>query len=541
MKSLSLVQSKRAGKWILPIIIFVLIIVLRIPAILCKAEINVDESLFAAQALRYYINPTPWGGVDSTTSGPLNTLPFYIISIVAGPWTFQRIHLFAAAMQAVIGLFTWKILRKTCCPTVATSGTIIYILFIAVAQSDDFVHFSSELIPATMLAAATYCMARAHNRDSAHNKAWSYCGCLLAGTAPWAKLQAAPISLIFLFYAVLMTYIHWGRRHDEGGSKNLQVAYIMFAYSLPTIIVLILVIANGAVQDFLQSYVLRNFGYAGGSDAGFVIRVVKLFLSASPARAITLGLAFITIGWSLLKFPGWETSSNQWKCWFTFLTIQFGAALLSVAKPPYGFPHYAWFLIVPGILLIAAIMQTLCSEQTQAKTLLDGSSYKNTVIILTTALILSIQIAYFPKTLLNTRYNLGRQPDSFQALVSERISARVDGSKTLGVWGWAPSLYVSTALAPASRHAIGHYVIEDSPQRDHFRQSFITDLKKSRPRVIVDTVASGLFRWGEWPKESRIESFSELTEMLRSEYQLVEEVRISPESTPVRIYLLSSQ
>ena len=63
------------------LLVFGALLVLRLPQIKWNAEVNPDESQMLAQAMRLLSHPVPWRDMDSTTSGPLNTmwlsLPMY--------------------------------------------------------------------------------------------------------------------------------------------------------------------------------------------------------------------------------------------------------------------------------------------------------------------------------------------------------------------------------------------------------------------------------------------------------------------------------
>jgi hypothetical protein len=120
--------------------------------------------------------------------------------------------------------------------------------------------------------------------------------------------------------------------------------------------------------------------------------------------------------------------------------------------------------------------------------------------------------------------------------IAIRIRAHRREAQSLGVWWWTPGLYVEAGMMPATRHVIGHYVIDPHPLRDRFRQTFLADLKRRFPEVFVDAVAPGCFMW-KWKGDERIESFSELIDFIANDYRHAEEIRTDGSSHPIRIFV----
>ena len=104
------------------------------------------------------------------------------------------------------------------------------------------------------------------------------------------------------------------------------------------------------------------------------------------------------------------------------------------------------------------------------------------------------------------------------------------------VWGWMPGLYVETGIPPGTRHAVCHFVIDPGPSRDRLRASFLGDIQREAPDVIVDAIADGCFRWG-WGRRERLDSFPELALLVQRDYTLVEERSFGEGGDPVRVYV----
>ena len=71
-----------------------------------------------------------------------------------------------------------------------------------------------------------------------------------------------------------------------------------------------------------------------------------------------------------------------------------------------------------------------------------------------------------------------------------------------------------SAIPPATRDAVGYYLIGDSPFKgplqDHFRRRFVSDLGRTKPDMFIDAVAPGAFRASYWTDNDGFESDSAL-------------------------------
>ena len=75
-----------------------ILFLLRLPSALVSRELNVDESLFLSQAMKFTVDPRPWIGADVTTSGPLNSYFLSLFLLLGFKATFVLIHLLAAIL-----------------------------------------------------------------------------------------------------------------------------------------------------------------------------------------------------------------------------------------------------------------------------------------------------------------------------------------------------------------------------------------------------------------------------------------------------------
>jgi hypothetical protein len=128
----------------------------RLRSMMYNGEINVDESQFLAQLLRYKIDPIPWRGVDGGSSGPLNT---WVISWA--PIFGLKIDYFAARVTGLLCL--WFM----CCGLALSISEIVgrrialilatpAITLLLTTLNLDYVYFSSEQLPIALFAWSIY-------------------------------------------------------------------------------------------------------------------------------------------------------------------------------------------------------------------------------------------------------------------------------------------------------------------------------------------------------------------------------------------------
>ncbi len=128
-----------------------------------------------------------------------------------------------------------------------------------------------------------------------------------------------------------------------------------------------------------------------------------------------------------------------------------------------------------------------------------------------------------------------------QTGASEQIAATIQEMKqtrpikSLAIWGWEPGVYVLTGTPPATRDAIGHFVISNGPLQSYFRKRFVGDLREGKPDLFVDSVARGAFMW-YWSERDGYESDPELKSFIEQNYVLVGELPLTARARPVRFF-----
>lgn len=512
--------------WLVVPVIAAVVMLARLPAIRLNDEMNVDESQMMAQALRLGVDTVPWRGMDGTTSGPVNSWALHLAHLAGMPLAYPWIHALSAAILASVCVLTYAALRQIAGKAEALAGSAAAAAFVALAQGmGDFCHYSSELIPALLTAGALLCIARRLTRPEHATMLDGTAGFLL-GFMPWAKLQSVVAA------GVLCLSIAWLILREERRGSKLR-ALLLFAISaaLPTVLILGPVLLAGAWTDFWMSYVKANAAYAKGAGLLGTAKNFLTLLTHAPASAVLSGTLLFAAVWWAFRRPGWTHASLPLRQFLLIAVVLSAASVFAVLKPGQLFGHYQLLLFQPVVLVAACLLRIWLSDPT-ARTRLPG--------VLFAVLLLGFQLRAVPAA-----FRQAREVWWLRAKVERAPHRRIladlrtlaPAAKGMVVWGWMPRLYVETGIPPATRHAICHFLIEPGPARDYLRASFLADIQREKPDVIVDAVASGCFRWMGWNATNRLQSFPALDEYVRQNYMLAAERNFTREADPLRIYV----
>ena len=231
--------------------------------------------------------------------------------------------------------------------------------------------------------------------------------------------------------------------------------------------------------------------------------------------------------------PGWKSANPAARKFLLVSALFVASTALAMLTPGIFFPHYLLLLLQPTSLVAACILG------------IWGASRQPVVWARYTGVLFGVCMLGIPLAgvipavrdagkLYQLRKSVGSTPA--REIVREIKSISPD-AKRMAVWGWMPSLYVQTGIPPATRHAICHFLIEPSPARAHLRASFLADIRREKPELIIDAVAAGCFCWSGWDSTKRLHSFPELDAYVKQNYLLVSEKNVGDEDDPVRFYV----
>jgi hypothetical protein len=516
------------------------VFLLRLPAILYPHELNPDESQMFSQGMKFLLDPVPWRSVDGTTGGPLNS---YVVTLVL--WLgikpgYVMGHTLAAALICLQLVVAYRTLLRLGSQRTAAWGMAPIVLFFCVTGINDYLHYSSELLPALLLSLGFYCavawMQDCRERSSLPRALLVFLSGLLWGAAPWSKLQAGPIS------GVLGIWMLWAIARGAAGplqtSRKVMQSLIFGAGALlPAAVILGTVVRSGVYRDFWLSYIVTSLEFTGTEpwtrtlldclQALFSIGIGPLSLMSM------LGAGLLVYGRRTSK--GLDVSPRQ-RWLYGGLLLYFGAGLFAVARPSTFFLHRLVFLVYPMACVAAGLVSRAMPV---FRSQLQGGR-KLPVPVL--ALLGAIMSYYLFNAALYVAFCAVTIPEMFhpQPDSNDRIAAVIEKLKTsrpvasMAIWGWASGVYVVSGIPPATRDAVTTYAIEKWPTQAYFGHRFVSDLRNKTPDLFVDAMAPGTFTW--WKELSAYESNSELKSYIDENYVLVDQLALVPGAKPVRFF-----
>jgi hypothetical protein len=531
------------------------LLALRWPMITWDYQFNPDESQMLAQGMRYLSHPIPWRDVDGTTSGPLNSMLLSLMMICGAPASWETARLVLWASGCLTLMFLYLTLRCFGTRAEAQLALLPTIFFYGLASLPDFFHYSSETLSTLLLSICFYLLAREWTADKPGILRLFLLG-FIAGSVPFAKLQAAPLAL----FAVAVGLGQLGYRHRENWRdwrKWWREALALLAGGAVVPCVLLgLVAANGALKDFWISYILASAQYTKEPFKARLVGEQKLFLSVSDATPYLLGMVVTLL---LLLCAGTTkkvklASRLYWPMLavLAYLLLTIASLVISgkgnwhyliLLVPPVGLLH-GLALIVGGTKLNSG-GESAPAVPRKARTKVAGqpAASGTTMVFLIWLLVffvfvVGIQCCRLPLYLGNVRFYASNQVgNSFMSQFAKQVARP---GENLSVWGWMPMFNVQSGLAPGTRDAIGHYVVTAGPYQGYFRNRYLKDLEKSRPVIFIDAVAKGAFI-PNWTDDDKHESFPELAAFIAENYTLCMNVQMAEGATPVRFYVLNER
>lgn len=474
--------------WIIGACCIAFVLVSRLPAINHRAEINRDESQMVAQAMRFAHDLMPWRAVDGTTSGPVNSWFLLGARALGLKLDHQSAHAMAAVTlaAALLGLFFAS--RRHFGSIAATIALAIAAAWLAFNQGPDFVHYSSEIVPLLLLSLALL---------FGESSLMGACiGAFLLGLVPWAKLQAGPIAAVVGLWLVFTTF-----RAATAGcmrvNRWIAVMLVGAAALLPSAVILGAIIRAGVTEDFVRSYFIANLYYAGPlSIKKLVLHLVRFAsVEAVTPWLLVVGSLFVTALFRLRR------DIRNVPPVVAFGAILMAFSLLICGRSQTFFPHYQ-LLLVPGLFLCTASTAWLFG-----KIGARPAGYA----ALAVAVFAAVQLGGALRGVRNLQQ--GSEPSAASRVI-RKVRQVTPNLGSVGIWGWAPALYVELQATPPTRHAICHYLIEPSPSREFFRVSFMRDLRASMPAVILDLSEA----YNGQSQDKSVASFAELQTFLRENY-----------------------
>ena len=124
-----------------------------------------DESWLIAGALELLHDPVPWRGADLTTSGPLNSYILLVPAALGLKISYLTARLVGLSLLIIAVICWYAFAKRIRGKFVAMSVVLPPVTFLCFVQNTDFLHYSTELLPITLLSVAAL-MASSLSKNS---------------------------------------------------------------------------------------------------------------------------------------------------------------------------------------------------------------------------------------------------------------------------------------------------------------------------------------------------------------------------------------
>jgi hypothetical protein len=465
---------------------------------------NPDEAQLLAGAITLRQHFAPWMNVDLSTAGPLSVLPLLLV-----PPGFQCARWLAALCIAAAMVLSWLAADRS--PgSMSRIAALPVAAFFVCMQDIELFQFSTEHVAIVLLAAASciWLAASAGCERAPRGGALFGCGVCL-GAAVMAKLQSAPcVAWLAGYGAILLLTTPALTPAQRAG----RVAALATGCAAAPGFFLLLALGQGVLPDLVHSYGLNNFNYVRDMNAGSPgyqpALVWGLNYLLKPAIAVTLLclLAIRHFSPAQLRTAG--------------LAVGLGlTAVIAIVLPGRGSRHYWLFVPGPVCLLMGALLP---SAWQHLGTLVSSTRLRGSMVALVFAL---LALPAFH------RFGSGRNaaieaqlPGTFSVRNAGRhLRSLAQTGDSLTVWGWCAELHVYSGLPQGTREAHTQWLIDPVPQREYYRQRFLADLARNRPRFIADAVGPHRFNYTDRSTAGH-ETFPPFAALMAEHYQFIGEL-----------------
>jgi hypothetical protein len=481
----------------------------RWPSLFYTREIGVDESQLLAGAHALTRDPVFWRSVTGGTAGPLDFFALWPAGWACGWDTYLTARLTALALLAASLILAHQSMALVWGRPIARLAGLVTVTLESLTYAMDFLHYSTELVPVTLLSVAAYAAVR--RWATGGGPRWNALGGLMLGAVPLAKLQGVPLAAVMGFCWV------WAElRAGEKSSSRYRTCLIAGAL-IPAALLAAQLTVAGEWQSFITSYVSFNLHYAAAGQATYG-RTLLVMLGAARwwDPLLLLGLVDL-LGWLALmlrlhRVPPRATCLLGWAA-FTAGLIAFG----SIIAPRRPYLHYWQLLLVPSVFFLGAMIARLLTTSPS-----PWRRREQWLVALGALVAVGLMLqhrARNPNPFVGNLAFFGRSP---RTELADRVAAHARSDEALVLWGRADNLYVETGLRQATRYSEITSLVEPGPLQEYARAHYLADFRRNKPEVFVDVTCLAAFQF-KTPEYAHERNFPELAAAVSADYVLVEE------------------
>ncbi|MFT4033151.1 MAG: hypothetical protein QM669_12080 [Siphonobacter sp.] len=473
-----------------------MLLYMRLPIVLFNREIDVDESQMLTQAITLLKDPVYWHSVDGTTGGPLGSYFLILPYLVIGKFNYIASHLGSVTLVSITLICIFKSLQNLFNKKTALLVSYPIILFYSFTQYNDFVHYSSEHLPVTLLGFTLYLLS--NKKLLGNNFLYIIALAILSFAVPFGKIQSLPLLFVNLVYLLYLFIKNRSSKHFIIFTATYSICWIIF--------ISILYYAN-IFDDFINFYIKANFTYRNENQSWLSNIIILPYQYRFSVDFLLLLAPLIVV--LLISVHTIKLFNHL----LIFAVFYFIFGILAITRTGSGYPHYLLFMIIPTGLLLGIFYNNI----NPIKIYLPVSFISFCYMIL-----IGLSLYHFKENKALNKFstvNHTNQNLPFTVTGLEIMNYKKPGDY-LAVWGWNCQYYVETQMPQGAceNHTIRSIFNHES--RKDYRDRYIKDLKENKPAIIVDAVGPNSC-WVQDTATQGCMSFPELRNYIKAKYQLV--------------------
>jgi len=313
-------------------------------------SLDPDELEYLYAIRRCLIDPRPFVGFDSHTTGPIAIYLLAFIKILTG---FSKLYQLRLVTYFCFILPSLYFMYDAIKPGAKIIGATAFTVFVCISNFPSFgPYYDGIFCYNTEYQLLFYSAILYWITQHPYTKTRLLGVALLIFILPLVKFQAIPITLFFAFYIGLKLILE--KEYDY--LKFTVIAYVAFMS-----IGLIYLVSNGLLEDFYYFYLVKNLTYMSSNALGqssidptnFFHRV-NLFYNFLYIFLL-LFLYYLINKISAIKFSFRSFFLHPLTYSFSFLVI----STITIIMSKNDFGHYYIFLFVPASIFIADLYHSL--------------------------------------------------------------------------------------------------------------------------------------------------------------------------------------
>ncbi|HKP84803.1 MAG TPA: glycosyltransferase family 39 protein [Blastocatellia bacterium] len=468
--------------------------------------VNGDEGVRALTATRLLEGARLYA--DVVTDKPPGATLFYAAVFALFGRSMKAVHLAAAVWNFATSIVIYLTAALVYGKRVGLWAALLFVYFSTNYFTQDMMAANTELLMVLPYTAAFYFFMKASRGQS---MALLIAAGLMTGVAAMFK-QVGVLALLFfglneLFEAYndrVSFRANWTKR-SAAGLARLSLVALSFALVIAAFVFWLL--GMGALADFWRNSVEINMLYVDAELTGSWLRFM-----------VGRGLGYVLFNLTLWSLAAWtvvrsikavrhSTKRGNAQAHFNLsvaLWATIGLASVLIGGRFLG--HY-FITILPALSLLAAP-----GIETLGRYLRDDA-YKRKSRAAATALglffifgfarmhhrtaVLAYETMSGARTRWSEAWGMSKRQHEAEA-ITEALRGRIEFGEPLYIWGYAHDVYWRTGCRPASRYLAPYYIdgrfvdaeaVAGAPDAALWREAranFIEDLRRARPRLILD-------------------------------------------------------